>query len=228
MEYVIQCRFSPSVTNLRPLRELFPWAADAVLFAYSFTADQDLSGKQAANVLEDMARGLQVFGGEFGHVLQIDAERVVDSSGSVILTLFVTSVILNVHTIANTASQAAGIAVWAADKVLGGVLGAYGAELAHSVKNRLVAPDSPMRSPQHIADEQAQQIAMQHGGVAVSISGGLATKLSDGKTQGFKYSYQVVGPTPGYIIIVTDLYARRPVEYSFSEIPEPDGYQRIR
>lgn len=220
MEYVIQCRFSPSVTNLRPMRELFPAAADAVLFAYAFSADQELSGKQLADMLNGLSHNLQEYAGDYGYVLQVDPERVTDSSGSVILTLFVASVIVNLPEIAHTAAQAAGFAVWAADKVLGGVLDAYGAHLVSMVKDRLFASNSPTRSPQQVADEQAHLMAVQLGGVAVAISGGLATKLSDSKTQGFKYSYQVIGPRPGYIIIVTDLYAHRPVEYAFSEIPQ--------
>jgi hypothetical protein len=224
MDYVIQCRFAPSFTNAPPMRELFPNARDMVLFSYAFTVSQRIGRNQAARLVEEYLRGDGAKVG-VGDRLDIQVERVTGTKGSIIITLLVTSVVLAqsagpvtgpalTAAVGTVVTSAGGIALWAADKVLGGTLSEFGAKLAVGLRERL-SPNAPtlIRDPATMADTKAAEIAKARLCTALPSGGGVDVKLPDGAGVGLKYTYQLVGAAPGWVTIVVDQHAQRPLEY---------------
>jgi hypothetical protein len=221
MEYVIQARFAKSFTSLRPIRELFPNADKMVLFADAFTGPDDISLNQAEKIVEYV---LQQSEWRDRHHLYIETESVVGSKGSVIITLFVTTVVLNPSLptqAVGVVSAIGGIALWAVDKALGGALSEAGKGLVRALQRPIGAEGALVRDPQKRADETAEELARKHGGTALPLSGGVLKDLADGSGKGFEFMYQLLAPRPGYISVVTDMYALRTPEYHVFETAQP-------
>lgn len=220
MEYVIQCRFSNRFASYAPVRELFPIAKDAVLFSFSFTHPSDLSPSEAESLAQDVLRGVE---GDFSQRLIVDVDNVQSGKGSVVVTLLVLNVVLNVAgpaAVATPVIGVGGVALWAADKALGGTLSEFGKALAQAFMARISLFNdqaSPIRDPQEVAKERAEAIARERGCAALPMAGGTRVRLSNQEDWGYKYSYQLVGAMPGYVTVVVDQYARYPVEYHVVE-----------
>lgn len=225
MDYVIECRFSKAFASSQPVRDIFPASQNAVLFSFAFSDPIETPHQQAAGIVQNIIEDVQR---ESSPTLVLDVDSVKGSRGSIIITVLVLDIVLNLASPIppNGVGGVGGIALWAADKALGGALSEFGKALAQHVQDVIShnglfhQSPSPIRDPQAIARERADSIALERNCVAVQMAGGVRVDLSNGQDHGYKYTYQLVGVMPGYVTVVVDQHARQPVEYHvFERLP---------
>ena len=244
MEYVIECRLSPTVTRSLGMRDVFSPAPEAILFAYAFSTEEETASAKeaaeaAAETLSNLVREYPGYRTESGYVLLVEPGEVTGESGSVILTIILIGVAIHYAPIAGVAAvglissaEAAAVAMaashpwmglvalWAAREVGGGVLGEWGKEIAEKVRKARSPkpPASSIRNPQQIADEQAQSMAREHKGTATRVAGGeLITRPDGRKAYKYKYDVDVDGrPDKGSITVFVDREATQPPDVVYT------------
>lgn len=237
MEYVIECRFSDAFTSSPPVQDLMPNAREIVLFSYAFsfvgTIDGAIGPEPASQVVTTALEELRPV---FDPPLDFTLSDVAAEEGSVIITLLLASVVApaasSIAVPAGAIAGAGGIALWAADRFLGGALSKAGERLAQNVFARLAGPaliatglanGDAVRDPQLVADQQASEIALPRGCNWDRLAGGTHVS-SGGKVTGYQYAYRLVptipGARPAMLKVIVDRYARHPVEYHVFEVLE--------
>lgn len=193
--YTIECRLSPNFVSSFSDPDLVRLLSRAVLFAYSFSAIEQ-SVEEVRSVAELSFHDLlQQIRGEERRTysdMSIALEGVQVEPGSIIVNLMVTGVYVSLATgnaPAAGAVTAGALALWVADKFLGGAIEEFGARVSDMIMSKLGRRKKgivPVINVQNAAHELASKVAEQRNCKFAITSGGF---LAD---DWYRYVYQLV------------------------------------
>jgi hypothetical protein len=190
MRYLIECRptplfFGEKIDEPRSLL-INHGLLDVVLFGYSFSADARLDDDSIQRIISEVQADP-----DFSNQIQIDIDRVEIKEGSVEILILASSVVAPAAAPAVVGIGAAGLAVWAADKLFGGVLSEFGKRIAGRILNVFPKKEQgEIFSPAEHAEKLAWEAAKDHGCDKVAImEGGVRTGAT------YRYKYRLFGGT---------------------------------